>query len=358
MKVLFISRAYRDNAGGMERLSYELINELRKLPAIEATVIGYGGPRLFFPMYFALNLPRILWLVRKTELVHLGDPVLSGIGWLLQRLWNKPIAVTVHGLDVAYPTRLFHWYLQLFFRTFDLYLPISNHAAKLLTPWHVSGNVKVIAPGISDRFYDPSITQAQLDAIVQQKTSGRLVLLTVGRLIKRKGHEWFIREVLPQLPPTTLYIIAGSGPEEKNILQVAADLRLSDQVVQLGRVSDAQLKIIYNAVDAFVQPNVSIPGDAEGFGLVLLEAALCKRAVYASNIDGIPDAIISGKNGTLLPVGDADAWVIALTAPVIPITTARSFTLATYSWNQQAARVASALATNVVKPSAEDAEPK
>ena len=60
--------------------------------------------------------------------------------------------------------------------------------------------------------------------------------------------------------------------------------------------------------DIFIMPNIRSEGDAEGFGLVTLEAAACGLPVLASGIEGITDAVIEGENGWLLPSQDANAW--------------------------------------------------
>ena len=338
-----MSRAYREDAGGMERLSFELINKLSARDDIEATVVGYGGSRRWFPLYFTFMLPRILWLARGVDVVHLGDPLLADVGWLLKLLYKVKVAVMVHGLDVSFPNSLFTAYQRAFFTDFDLYLPISRHAKKLLEPWHVSGKVQVINPGVSDRFYDVEIRREHSDTAVSKNTTDMTVLLTVGRLVKRKGHEWFVRNVLPKLPSNTLYVIAGMGPELENISQAAVEAGVVDRIRMLGRVSDATLKTLYNTVDAFIQPNISVPGDAEGFGLVMLEAALCNRPVFASNIDGIADAIQDGANGHLLEAGNAAAWKAALESPVKAIDGQRGYTLERFGWSGAAKAHATAL---------------
>ena len=327
----------------MERLSFELINKLKERSDIEATVVGYGGKRTWFPLYFTFMLPRILWLARSADVVHLGDPLLADVGWLLQLLFKKKIAVTVHGLDVSFPNPLFTAYQRVFFPNFDLYFPISQHAAALLKPWNVSGKVQIINPGVSDRFHDTHIAREDLDMAVSKNTADMRVLLTVGRLVKRKGHEWFVRDVLPKLPANILYVIAGMGPEFETISQAAVDSGVGTQVRMLGRVSEANLKTLYNTVDAFIQPNIFIPGDAEGFGIVMLEAALCNRPVFASDIDGIADAIQDGANGNLLEAGNADGWLAALEAPGQAIAGQREYTLKRFGWSGAAEAYATAL---------------
>jgi len=346
-RVLFLSRAYRPDAGGMERLSYELINNLRKQPQLEAMVVGFGGARRWFPLYFTIMMPWIIWQARRADIVHLGDPLLADIGWLLQRVFRVKVAVTVHGLDVSFPHPLFRAYQRIFFSNFDLYLPISAHAAVLLEPWRVTGVVRVINPGVSDRFYDPTITRDALSDLLKLPTAEKTVLLTVGRLVRRKGHTWFIQNVLPRLSTSVLYVIAGMGEELERISEAAVSAGVADQVRMLGRVTEADLKILYNTVDTFIQPNITVSGDAEGFGLVMLEAALCGTSVIASEIDGIPDAIQNGKNGQLLPAGAADAWVSTLSSSLQLISDQRAYSLEQFGWTRVTESYASALRSMV-----------
>src|SRR5581483_9452936 len=225
-------------------------------------------------------IPRALMAARYADLIHLGDPLVSFTGWLIKKVTRKPVAVTVHGLDVSYPHSLYRLYLSLFFRHFDYYFPISRHAQSLLDQWHVTGKRVVVWPGVKDHSQTLSPRQGEQE----------IQLLTVGRLVKRKGHEWFIRHVMPQLSEQYIYLIAGDGPERDAIKNAVADTHLESRVRLLGRVDDAELVRLYSNASAFVQPNIHVEGDAEGFGLVLLDAALAGLPVFAANIDGIPDA--------------------------------------------------------------------
>jgi glycosyltransferase involved in cell wall biosynthesis len=80
-----------------------------------------------------------------------------------------------------------------------------------------------------------------------------------------------------------------------------SSLPLRIRIKHLGRLPFEEIVTILKHADAFVMPNIKVDGDMEGFGLVCLEACLCGATVYASDIDGIPDAIHQGKNGFLLP---------------------------------------------------------
>ncbi|MCH8748194.1 glycosyltransferase family 4 protein [Patescibacteria group bacterium] len=349
MKILFITRAYGDDAGGMERLSWELIQAMKQLPNLTVSVIArrskpkdsLSTSRLKSIVWLVPAMLKALFMAPRVEVIHLGDPLLAKIGWLLKLLYRKPIAVTVHGLDVSYQGPFYRLYLKLFFKHFALYLPISQHAATRLAPWQVTGQITIIHPGVSDRHYDPAIPREQLSILLNRALTNEVIVATVGRLVPRKGHRWFITHVLPKLPANTLYLIAGEGPEKLALAEAANDAGVSNQVFLLGTVTDKQLIHLYNTIDAFIQPNIKIAGDAEGFGLAMLEAALCERPVFAANLEGISDAIKNGVNGTLLTAEDATAWIHELTAFIQNPTTsptARTHTLATFGWASQAKR--------------------
>ncbi|MEK7499602.1 MAG: glycosyltransferase family 4 protein [Patescibacteria group bacterium] len=358
-RILFISRAYGEHAGGMERLSFELINAFKKTdsspsaPREALAKWGSGGvefevsaifnetkphqslfvSRVRSALFVITMLPKALLASRNADVIHIGDPVLSLIGWCIARVRNIPVAVTVHGVDISYTNQIYKAYLHLFFRNFAAYIPISNYAKNLLEKHSVRGIISVIPPGIHDNFYDATRTKQDLSNMLQRDVSQNTVLSTTGRLVARKGHEWFIRNVFPKLPQNFIYVIAGSGSERENISQVIRSLRLQDRVFMLGRVSSEDQKTILNTIDAFIQPNIAVTGDVEGFGIAPLEAALCNRAVFASNIDGIPSAIHDGKNGTLLGSSNADAWIDALSKPM-PQINSREYTLKTFGWDR------------------------
>lgn len=346
MKILFITRAYGESAGGMERLSYEFIAAAKYHPDIKASVlanetdgsISLVAARIRSVLFAVSIIPRALTAARNADVIHIGDPVLSLTGWLIHILFHKPIVVSIHGLDLTYANLLYQLYLRFFFRDFDFYLPISLYAQTLLRKHHVRGKVAVLTPGINDRYFDPRISRERLSALLAlapETTKTTKILLTAGRLVPRKGHAWFIRNVLPRLPENVLYVIAGIGPADADIQRAIEKARQAGRVRLLGRVSDRDLKVLYNTADVFVQPNIKAKGDVEGFGIVLLEAALCNRHVVASNIEGIPSAIHDSKNGALVPQADVGAWISTIKRVLQqpPMISARDYTLQTFAWD-------------------------
>jgi glycosyltransferase involved in cell wall biosynthesis len=332
MNILFLSRAFGQKLGGMERLSYETAQLLQQPPQLALTILHHRGSRGTSPLFNLTALPAALRAARQADRLHLGDPLLSFLGWLLKKIYKKPVSVSVHGLDLLWPNPLYQLYLKLFFNHFDAYFPISNHVKKLLQARGITSHLQILTPGFHDNFFDPTLKRTDLDQLLKTSTKNKIVVLTCGRLVQRKGHAWFISNVLPHLPKNILYVVAGEGPELQQLQKIA-----TKQVLLLGRTSFGNLKLLYNTADAFIQPNLAVPGDAEGFGLVLLEAASCGLPVFAAHLEGISDAIHAGKNGTLLPSADAQTWIQALTAfaraPQKNLS-ARTYTLQNFTWDR------------------------
>lgn len=344
--ILFISRAYGENAGGMERLSLELISRFPDAARIvNETKHGSSlfSARLRSVVFVLTVIPRTLMQARNVDSIHIGDPVLLLVAACIKVIYRKQIFCTVHGLDVAYNNALYQAYLKLFLPYVDHFIAISDYAKDLLVQKNISQSITVIPPGVVDKNYDESISRKDLEKLLNKNIDHTVVFATTGRLITRKGHAWFIENIMPHVPENVLYIIAGSGPERDAIATIIKKNNLQGRVVMLGRISDKDQKIVLNTCDAFIQPNIAVANDHEGFGIAPLEAALCARKVFASNIDGIPSAIIHGKNGTLLPVEDANAWIGALTEyaahPSIRLE-AREYTKQVFNWDTIAKKYA------------------
>ena len=133
-------------------------------------------------------------------------------------------------------------------------------------------------------------------------------LLSVGRLIKRKGHEKVLKTIplLLDKIPTLRYNIIGDGPEKENLLKIITNLHLEEQVNLQTNISDLTLQRIYNSSDIFVLPTDFIPpNDIEGFGIVFLEANMCGLPVIGGNTGGVTEAIIDGETGYLIDSKDS-----------------------------------------------------
>jgi glycosyltransferase involved in cell wall biosynthesis len=304
MRVLFVTRKYPPRVGGMESLSYGLTTGYPEPKAIIALRRSQKNLIWFLPYSFV----RVALTAHRYDVIHLGDAVLSPLGLLPRLLYRRRVAVSVHGLDLTFPNPLYQAYLKLFLRA-AVFIANSESTRRLAEARGLSP-VRTITIGVPEHYFAVP-RGGRSDAELEQRRAGRVVLLTVGRLVRRKGVAWFVRHVLPKLSGV-LYLVVGVGPEHDEIVRAASEAGTTYKLWLVGKVSDQRLLDLMSQSDVFVMPNIEVPGDVEGFGIVAIEAAAAGLPVVAARLEGIPDAIADGQNGTLVRSGDAAAFTTAL----------------------------------------------
>ncbi len=347
MKILFIARRFPPSVGGMERFAFDLSAALKTKTQMHR--ITWGGSNTWLPIILPLFFLRALWKLltdRQIDIIHMQDAVQAPIGWLLSKLFRRPYVVIVHGLDITYGKYGYQKLIPPFVRRADAVIAISAAAEQeALARGVKKTNVQTIPLGINDDFDDNERPAASVvSEALGTDTSNRVLLLTTGRLVKRKGVRWFIANVLPELVkdhPEVMYAVVGEGSEREAIEAAIADKGLKNHVILMGRVSDDVRSLLYRAADIFVMPNIVVPNDIEGFGIVVQEAACAGLPVVASDLQGIKDALTDGKNGILVQTEDKDAFKAEISKLIEnPVSrrefgaNARNYTLSEYGWDR------------------------
>jgi len=330
----------------METAAYRLYTALAAHNDVR--LIKWGGSNKLLPIVYFGLLAQALWygLTRRPDVIYLQDGIMAPLGWIVKGVLRRPTVMTIHGLEVTYQNALYRRMVIPYIGRATRLIAVSNETARIVEQRLPGTHAEVIFNGLDDNFYDPRPRAEQLAVIAREtgiplgNLQKRKLLYTNGRLVTRKGVLWFIQHIAPKLPPNTLYLVSGDGPDRERIQATIVRLHLEDRVKLLGRVSDEVRQALYNAADIFVMPNIPVADDMEGFGLVALEAASCGRMVLAAKLEGIQDAIIDGKNGRLIKPRDAAAWTRAITSELnarsISAEAARRFTLQQYSWQRAA----------------------
>lgn len=345
-RLLFIARTFPPSVGGMQNLALHLSNSLQQQAAVTMLVNRRG--KMALPAFLPYSLAAALYLVRKHRIqaIHLADAILAPIGVALKRLTKRPVTVTVHGLDVTFPNRFYQSVIPRAIAGLDLVLPNST-ATEAVVRQYVGDDMptQVVPLGVNP-LPEPSEAAVAEFRMRADLVGDADILLTVGRLIKRKGVTWLVEHVLPRLPQNVVYVVIGEGGEETAIREGAARAGVTDRVRLLGRVSDEVLAAAYRESDLFVMPNVQVPGDIEGFGLVALEAVASGLPVVASQLEGITEAIKHDANGLLVASGAPEEYTLVLRRTLaMPRNERRQmgerfrvYTEKTFGWDQTARR--------------------
>jgi phosphatidylinositol alpha-1,6-mannosyltransferase len=129
------------------------------------------------------------------------------------------------------------------------------------------------------------------------------ILLSVGRLVERKGFDQVIRalpEVIKTIP-NIIYLIVGNGPDLKRLEILAEKLKVRGNVIFCEDVPDKNLACYYDLADIFIMPaRIIDKTDVEGFGIVYLEAAVFAKPVIAGQSGGVAEAVIDNQTGILV----------------------------------------------------------
>jgi phosphatidylinositol alpha-1,6-mannosyltransferase len=217
---------------------------------------------------------------------------------------RKTVALT-HGHEVWWAKVFpFNWALRKIGTSVDslTYLGEFTQQAisKSLSKAAAQKMVK-IAPGIDvDHFSPQDSTQLRKELKIDDKR----VIVSVGRLVHRKGQDHLIQampEILKRVPDAHILMV-GQGPYLSHLKKLVQELNLVDHVTFIGRIQYAQLPEYICAGDIFAMPSRSrfFGLEVEGLGIVYLEASACGLPVIAGSSGGAPDAVLVGVTGMVV----------------------------------------------------------
>lgn len=335
MRILLITADYPPIEGGIATVARHTARELAALghavtvlaphfPGMEAfdaaqapvKIIRYRGYRLGWFRLFPMML--YAWpYVLGADVILAANVAYGGIIGLLARVFiRKRYAAFAYAYEflrfrrVPFAADL----LRAVYRRADFTVAISSYTRdKLIEFGAPEDRVRVILPGAPT---PKDIRTEQLDEVRRKFVlEGGPIILTVGRFVPRKGHETLVRafpRVLQRYPGAVL-VLAGRGPAMPFVTRAAARLGIRDRVRLPGHVPDDELAALYQLCDVFALPTGEGPGgQVEGFGLVFVEAQTYGKPVVAGRSGGVPDAVLDGETGLLVPPDDPEALAAAL----------------------------------------------
>ena len=324
MTSLLVTNDFPPKIGGIQSYLWEL---WRRLPPTETTVLTtpYAGAAEWdAAQAFRVERrrERVLWptpgLARDVDALarEVGadviflDPALP-VGRIVRSLRSAPTVVILHGAEITVPGELpSRPLLAGVLQAADgvvaaggYPLARAEHAARCSLP------ALVVPPGIDTDRFRPAADAAERDAARRRldlPVDARIVL-GASRLVPRKGFDVLI-DALRVLPPDVIVVIVGGGRDRSRLEKRATARGMADRVRFLGRVSEDDLPVAHRASDVFAMLCRDRWGglEAEGFGIVFLEAGASGLPCVAGRSGGSHEAVLEDETGYVVDPRDVD----------------------------------------------------
>jgi phosphatidyl-myo-inositol dimannoside synthase len=325
MPSLLVTNDFPPKIGGIQSYLHEL---WRRLPAGETTVLTTphdGAATWDAAQAFRVERTREPVLLPRRSLarridslarevaadVVFIDPMLP-LGQLAPRLDAAPYVVVAHGAEITVYGRLPG--------TRALSRRVLRGSAGVVAAGHYPAAVAAavagaslpgveVPPGVDIERFHPLDPAARADV---RRDHGldptRPLVLGVSRLVPRKGFDVVI-DAVAGLDDSVQLAIAGGGRDRARLERLVARRGLGARARFLGRVPDADLPALYASADVFAMCCRTRWGglEAEGFGIVFLEAAACGVPAVAGNSGGAHEAVVDGETGIVVPPRDVGA---------------------------------------------------
>ncbi|NQV13507.1 MAG: glycosyltransferase family 4 protein [Parcubacteria group bacterium] len=340
-KSLLVTNFYPPEIGGIQNYLHNLIS---RLPEDQVAVVTdkqenakYFDERHNHPTYrrsFTSPLRHLkltsLDLYRKTLLVakkEKADILLAGNFYLpaltcywLKKINKLPYYIFTYGTETtelwnAPPAK--QKMARKILAEAEGIITISDYLKEKLVERNVPADkITKIYPGVDFSHFKPEEQKTARDKIAPavqkglatpQSWSNANIILSVGRLVERKGHDMVIKSLPAVLQrfPNTLYLIIGDGPYKKKLKALVKELGLEKYVLfvnDITKVNYNDLPDYYNVSDVFTMPSRIIKSkqDVEGFGIVYLEASACAKPIVAGHGGGVNEAVVDNQTGLLV----------------------------------------------------------
>ena len=313
-----------DHQSGLERPGWREFDRAAAYPVHRLRCIrpffrdAYAGPsyRLHEAMAALKLFMAVLQLVRRYRVRAIcvaDDETLGWLVWVSRFLLGRRTLIYCHGDDLPVAQE------QVPHRR--RWLGLAHHvvaanrfAAGLLASRFAVAQKRIalVENGVDLALFHPGPPPASF--VKKFGLQGRLVLVTITRLVPRKGVDRVI-EAMPAVArrfPDVFYLIVGDGPQHSALQALAATLGVADRVAFVGAVPHDATVNFYRCADTVLLANREEKDEADGLPLVFLEANACGKPVIGGRAGGTAEVIRDGENGFLVDGCDVGAIEAAI----------------------------------------------
>ena len=241
----------------------------------------------------------------KCRLVHFHDAHSVAVGSAAAALAKVPLRVVSRRVD--FPLRKNFLSRIKYNKDIDEIIAVSQDIKRVLVSGGInSRKVTVIPDGIDFLPFEEAVPSDFLRKELAFSPDDYLVGI-VAHLADHKGHKYLIRasKILREKAPGIKVIIVGEGPMRLELDRLAKEIKVEDMVFFLGFREDVPR--ILASLDLFV-----LSSYLEGLGSSILDAMACRLPVVATQVGGIPEVVIPGETGLLVPPRNSKALANAI----------------------------------------------
>jgi phosphatidyl-myo-inositol dimannoside synthase len=327
---LLVTNDFPPKVGGIQSYLYEL---WRRLPPEETHVLTtpYAGAadwdaaqrfsiervrqRVLLPSPRLVRRVDAMAREREADVIFL-DPVLP-LGLVGRRLRAAPHVLIAHGAEVNVPGRLpgSRTLARRVLRAASGLVAAGEYPARVAA--RVAGAALptlVVPPGVDPDRFRP-LSPENRGAVRRRfgLAADRPLVLGLSRLVPRKGFDVLI-DAVAGLDPVVQLALGGAGRDAHRLARRAAERGITDRCTFLGRVPEADLADLYGCADVFAMLCRERWGglEAEGYGIVFVEAAACGVPSIAGRSGGSHEAVVDGETGFVVDPHDSDGVRAAL----------------------------------------------
>lgn len=264
-------------------------------------VFEYGKAALSLRLLYSL----IPFLGKNFDIFHCHFGANGIIGIYLKKIGILGKYITsFHGYDVnGYPRIMGENVYNTLFNDGDIFTTNTNFTKQQILKLACQEKKIIILPvGLRITKFKFSTRKTQYGEYIK--------ILTVGRLVEKKGYEYAIKAIseIVKKHNKIEYIIAGEGFLRNELEKLVEDLHIKRYVKFLGAVEQKEVLKLYQQAHIFVLPSVTASnGDQEGQALVIQEAQAMGLPIVSTLHNGIPEGVLDGKSGFLVPERDVNA---------------------------------------------------
>jgi N-acetyl-alpha-D-glucosaminyl L-malate synthase BshA len=287
------------------KVLYEAFRKLRYFPIYS---LLRNPKKIYSELLYSLNIEKVAQKVNP-DIIHAHFAYPEGWATLLAKfvLQQKiPFVLTLHGYDIlvepsiGYGIRLERRYELIIERVLKCAdaLIVASKAIYEETRKIVGSSEKlhVVPNGVDIQRFNPSVNGRRIRK--QYSAEDKFIVFTLRHHRPIYGIDYLIlaAKFILSRRKDVIFIIGGEGPLRQHYLGIVKQLGIKDSVLFPGTIPREEVPFYYAASDIVVIPSLQ-----EGWGLVATEAMACGKPVIATNVGGLPDQVIDGYNGFLVP---------------------------------------------------------